>query len=95
MSKEIKRKYPYKAWVLQPSFKPVEVTLVKSAYTHSYTDWDETDKGKSIHIQLLHPSKAAAIAAGRQQLIAQADDLAKRKERLDKRCAALDKAEKE
>jgi len=38
--------YPTKAWVLQPSFKPVEVEIVKSAYAHSYPGYHSTARGK-------------------------------------------------
>lgn len=88
-----KRKYPYQAWMLQPSFKPVEVTVTESAYAHSYTDWDVLSTGKPVHINLLHPTKAAAIAAGREAVAKAEADLVKRRQNLDKKIAQLDKAE--
>lgn len=86
-------KFPYQAWVLQPSFKPKEVTIVRRSWlTDSH---HEEVSGKCHHLGQLHPSKAAAIQAGREQIEKQRVDLAKRQERLNKRIAALDKAEKE
>jgi len=90
-----KRSYPYKAWTLMPSFKPVEVELVGN-YDSSlgYQHMDVTAKGKIYFVgQNLWPSKEAAIAAGRDQLKAQQADLDKRQERLNKRTSALDKAD--
>lgn len=86
------RTYPYKAWVLMPSFKPVEVELVRNYGVY----YDETANGKIYHIEhSLHPTKAAAIAAGRKKIDEQQADIAKRLERINKRIAALDKAERE
>lgn len=88
------RTYPYKAWTLQPSFKPVEVELVKPYSDYGlYLRFDCTSKGKPYSISELHPTKEAAIAAGREKVKEQQADLAKRQERLNKRIAALDKAE--
>jgi len=86
------RTYPYKAWVLMPSFKPAEVELVSNYGLY----YDETAKGKIYHIKhSLYPTKAAAIAAGRKKIDEQQADIAKRLERINKRIAALDKAERE
>ncbi len=85
------RTYPYKAWVLQPSFKPAEVELVCNYGLHH----DEAAKGKIYHVERsLYPTKAAAIAAGREKIDEQRADIAKRIERINKRAAALDKAER-
>lgn len=91
------RTYPYKAWTLQPSFKPVEVELVSQyGCWGSGCDWDKTEKGKCFNVERdLYPTKAAAIAVGRERVAAQQADLAKRQERLNKRIAALDKAERD
>lgn len=88
------RTYPYKAWTLQPSYKPVEVEIVKPSYPHSaiYADWDDTQSGKSYHVHMLHPTKEAAIAFGRSEIERQRKALAERHEKLDKKVAALDKA---
>jgi len=85
------RTYPYKAWALRPSFKPVEVELVRNYGVY----YDETENGKIYHIaHSLNPTKAAAIAAGRKKIDEQQADTAKRPERINKRIAALDKAER-
>lgn len=90
------RTYPYKAWALLPSFTPVEVELVESySYWGPYQDWDITQKGKAFNAKRdLYPTKAAAIAAGRKKIEEQQADIAKRLERINKRIAALDKAER-
>ncbi|NPS81517.1 hypothetical protein [Pseudomonas aeruginosa] len=51
------RTYPYKAWILQPSFKPKEVELVKP-----YVGWgahygDETASKKVYRLDEIFPSK--------------------------------------
>lgn len=85
------RTYPYKAWVLMPSFKPAEVELVSNYGLY----YDETAKGKIYHIKhSLYPTKAAAIAEGREKIEEQQADIAKRLERINKRITALDKAER-
>lgn len=91
----MKRKYPRQAWMLQPSFKPVEVTVVKRPYPHSYPDLDELSTGKTEHIESLYPTKAAAIAAGREAVAKAEADLLKRRANLDKKIKSLDKAETE
>lgn len=88
-----KRNYPYKAWVLMPSFTPKQVELVSRAYEHSYPEYDTTATGKDYHVVDLHATKEAAIAEGRARLADQVADLEKRAERIEKRKAALDKAE--
>ncbi len=92
-----KRIYPYKAWVLLPSFKPKEVELVRVYGSYGlYAEYDQSANGKLYHAEHdLHPTKAAAIAVGRERVAAQQADLAKRQERLNKRIAALDKAERD
>jgi len=86
------RTYPYKAWALTPSFKPVEIELVSNYGMHH----DETAKGKIYNAyHELYPTKAAAIAAGRKKIDEQQAETAKRLERINKRIAALDKAELE
>ena len=91
-----KRTYPYKAWALLPSFTPVEVELVESySYWGPYQDWDISQRGKAFNAKRdLYPNKAAAIAAGRKKIDEQQADIAKRLERINKRIAALDKAER-
>jgi len=92
-----KRQYPRQAWVLLPSFKPKEVTITQRSHPHStmFEDWDLASDGKSYHFEKLHPSKGAAIAAGRELIEKARADIAKRQDTMNKRIVALDKAEKE
>jgi hypothetical protein len=95
-SKAEKRQYPRQAWVLLPSFKPKEITVEKQYKSWSgAADGDLSSTGKWYAVEGLYPTKAAAIAAGRQEINAQQTDLDKRHERIQKRIAALDKAEAE
>lgn len=93
------RTYPYKAWALMPSLTPVEVELVgpySTYYPELYGHLDVTVKNKAYSTEHdLYPSKAEAIAAGRKKIDEQQADIAKRLERINKRIAALDKAERE
>jgi hypothetical protein len=83
------RTYPYKAWALQPSFKPVEVEIVKA-----WTDrnWVQAQNGKLHREEALFPTKEAAIAYGWEQVARIQQDLDKRTENLRKKCLALNKA---
>lgn len=89
-----KRTYPYKAWTLQPSFKPIEVELTAPAWPNStvYPDWDTTTKGKHYHINGLFPSKEEAIAHGWKEIERIQADLDKRNETLRKKRAVLNQA---
>lgn len=89
MSNE-KRVYPRQAWILMPSFKPKEVTVVKQYYNK---DWDKLESGKLVNVVDLHATKAAAITAGREAVIKTQADIAKRQINLDKKVVALNKAE--
>jgi hypothetical protein len=88
------RTYPYKAWTLTPSFKPVEVELVGLAWNDwgSYAHWDKSGSGKSYDSTKLHATKDAAIAAGFASLDEQRKKLEKMQATIDKRHAALHKA---
>lgn len=89
-----KRQYPREAWVLLPSFKPKAVTIIKPyGAMSSLEGWDVADTGKHYHIDQLHASKGAAVAAGRAKIEVLTADIAKRQDTLSKRIAALDKAE--
>lgn len=88
------RSYPYKAWALTPSFKPVEVELV-NCYGHGWQSIDYGDltaTGKFYAIEKLHASKALAIAAGWAAVEAQQAKLDKMSITLGKKRAALNKA---
>lgn len=79
------RAYPYKAWVLKPSFKPVEETFVKPYGSWSDTDYgDFTADGKLYSVGAIFPTREAAIAWG-------LDDLVKQQVTLNKRLATVAK----
>lgn len=80
--------YPYLAWVLQPSFKPVQVEIVAD-YSG---EWVKSSKGKPYHKGYLFPTKEAAIADGWKRLGAQEADLQLKLDNIAKRKAALTKA---
>ena len=85
--------YPYKAWILQPSFKPVEVTFTNPYVSYSYPDYgDLTDSGKIVVRQDIYESKESAISAGREKIVKQQSDLDKKQENIHKKHAALNKA---
>jgi hypothetical protein len=89
------RTYPRQVWVLLPSFKPVEVTVVKRYASYNSADYgDLTEKGKLYDVESMHQTKDDAIAAGRKKCKALQDDIDKRQATLNKRWDALDKAEK-
>lgn len=81
------RTYPRKVWVLLPSFRPIEVEVVKrygSSYSYDYGDL--SDKGKLYSVPDMHESEAAAIKAG-------ATRLKEQRARLEKQLTALAKRE--
>lgn len=88
------RTYPRDVWVLMPSFAPKKITVVKRYLSYSMTDYgDLTEKGKLYPVEDMHPTIDAAIVAGRAKIAALQADIAKRQETLNKRIAALDKAD--
>lgn len=88
-----KQTFPYAGWVLMPSFKPVQVTLVENVPYSFGAEYLRTDSGKEYRLPDVHPSKQAAIAAGRAALDGQQAALDKKQANIIKRRAALDKAE--
>ena len=86
--------YPFNAWVLTPTFKLKEVTI-KGVYLTSSPDWLISTSGKLYHLNELHPTQPIAITMGRELLVKQKTALDKRLETINKKHAALDKAEAE
>ena len=84
----IEKKFPYKGWVLTPSFKPVEKTFVSLGYSSYHMD----DGEKEYNPGNIFKDKASAIAWGREDLERQKSALNKRLSKIEKRRAALDKA---
>lgn len=89
MAEQEVREFPYKAWALQPSFKPVEVEIVE----RTWGGWVKASNGKQHLPSALSTTKAGAIAFGRSRLREQETDLQKKLANIEKRRAALDKAE--
>ena len=88
------RTYPRDVWVLQPSFKPVQITVTKKYGSYTNYDYgDLSDKGKLYAPESMFESKGAAIADGRERCAKLRADLEKREENLCKKIAALNKAE--
>lgn len=88
------RVYPRTVWVLMPSFKPVAVEVVNPYGEFWGKDYgDVTVTGKRYALNQMHESKESAIAVGRLEIAKQYADIAKRTDNMNKRIAALDKAE--
>lgn len=86
------RIYPRQVWVLQPSMKPIEVTVVKGYSSWNRVDYgDITEKGKIYPLSDIFPTKDAAIQAGRDACKKAQADIDKRIENLRKKLAQLDK----
>ncbi len=89
------RTYPYKGWILMPSFKPVEVELAKLYGSYSMPDYgDQTASGKVYRREDIFPTKEAVIAAGRDRLRTQQANLDERQASIYKRLNTLTKASK-
>lgn len=83
-----KKKFPYKGWVLTPSFEPKEKTFVCQ---YGYYDYHVSDSEK-YHIDMIFKDKTSAIAWGRAELEKQKIALDKKFAMLEKRREALNKA---
>jgi hypothetical protein len=87
-----KVKFPYKGWVLMPSFAPKELNFVESDWMTG--DWHVADNSAKYYtVAEIYKTKNEAIVAGREKLAKLRLDLAKRSATIEKRQAALDKAE--
>lgn len=84
-------RYPFTAWRLLPSFKPVEVELVKGEKWFD-VQWSEDASGKSFRNSDLFGSKELAIKEGRSRLQEQQVAIDKKQANINKRLAVLDKA---
>lgn len=86
------RTYPYKAWVLQPLFKPIEIELVSRAWIKPW-GWDMSTTHKAYDTKKMYPTKQSAINAGWDRVTWAQADLDKRATNLEKKRIALRKAE--
>lgn len=85
--------FPYTAWRLTPSFKPVECEVVEHGRWYGTWEWRRLSTGGRSNADDIYATKADAISAGRAKVEAQEQALAKKRASLDKKIAALDKAE--
>lgn len=79
--------FPYKGWVLTPSFKPVEVTLFREVYSEFHV----AENGKWHIKDDICDTKDIAIEMGKSKLERQQAAICKRQEALNKRKANLEK----
>jgi hypothetical protein len=90
------RTYPYAAWVLKPSFRPAQVTLVREYDSCQYANtWDVAESGKLYALSELFPTKESAIVAGWERVHDQEAKLTKQLESLQKKREQLTKAAKD
>jgi hypothetical protein len=89
------QEYPYKAWVLTASFKPIEVCLVADVLNDGVDYGDQTDTGKVFKHADLFDTKYAAIAFGWEKLKAMAEALNKKQLFINKKSIRLNKASNE
>ncbi len=84
--------FPYTAWRLTPSFKPVEVVIGRS-----YKAWDGdflvSERGKYLRGSEVFPTKEQAVEFGRKRIAEMEAEITKREGMIAKKRAALDKAE--
>lgn len=89
----MERTYPYKAWKLSPSFKPIEVELVKSAGKSDYfKHYDLIASGRAYHLKELFATKHLAIDDGWSRIAAMQAKVNDSLASISKKRAALQKA---
>lgn len=88
----MKLSYPVIAWVLQPSFKPKQVTLNSYHSNYGGVDWHKSDSGKAYNDNEVRFTQEEIILLGEQQLKKQQADLDKKQANIDKRKETLAKA---
>lgn len=86
----VSRTFPYKAWVLMPSFKPKEVEMVRAYESYSRQDYgDLTGAGKLYARPDIFGSKREAIEEGWRRVDKQKADLDKKLVNIVKKRRAL------
>lgn len=85
--------FPYTAWRLTPGFKPVECKVIGHGEWWGDIPYRRLATGGTALAEEIYDSKESAIAAGRQKVSVQEAVLAKKRASLDKKTAALNKAE--
>lgn len=81
------KEYPFKAWVLMPSFAPKEIELVEGSAT--VAGYHITASNKYYHESQLFESKRAAIANGWSRIDELQAALEKRAESISKKKSSL------
>lgn len=76
-----KRKYPYTAFMLTPSFNLRKVEVAREGW---YTGYDVLGTGTSVHRSKLHATGKAAIDAGKKAIEQRRARLEKSKSNLTK-----------
>lgn len=79
--------FPYQAWTLSFSLRPVEHTIVDQVYG----SWRKTKGGKEIHTSDLFPTRQTALQEGWRRLECMEAKLKTTTERIAKRRATLTK----
>lgn len=82
------RQYPFSGWVLQPSFKPKEVTIVSGPHS----SYQQSESGKWYANSDVYSTKDEAIQGGWERVRKQQEDLNKKQVSLNKKQAVLRKA---
>lgn len=82
---------PMTGWILQPSFRLKQVTLVERCQWVSAPGWFRCEAGKTIHASAFYKTREEAISAGQQRLADQQKALDVKQDNLNKRSAMLAK----
>lgn len=84
--------FPYTGWILQPSFKPVEVKFIEEyGLFLKRPEFHVSESGKVFHTSGIYKTKSEAISSGYELLEKQQAALEKKQANLNKRKAVLDK----
>lgn len=89
----VSRTFPYKAWVLTPSFKPKEVELVRAYKSFSNEDYGDLTATTKLYARAdIFGSKREAIEEGWRRVDKQKADLDKKLVNIMKKRRALQAA---
>jgi hypothetical protein len=90
----MERTYPFIGWRLLPSFKPVQVEIVRQHSTWN-PEWLVDARGKIFVVSEICATKAEAITRGRERLEAMGEKYRAMGVSIYKKTQALDAAEAE
>ena len=88
----MERTYPFVGWRLLPSFKPVQVEIVRQ-YNELHPEWLVDAGGKIFGVSEICATKAEAITRGRERLEAMGEKYRAMGVSIYKKTQALDAAE--